>query len=79
MQKQQDQTAAAAALPNPDVITRADPEDAVELEKKDQAPNPNAQIGVQKIEAVTLSWTKAGVAALLFKYVSSRHNHYRQD
>ncbi|PSN59751.1 putative siderophore-dependent iron transporter [Corynespora cassiicola Philippines] len=66
MQNQQAQTAAAAALPNPDVITRADPEDAVELEKKDQAPNPDAQIGVQKIEAVTLSWTKAGVAALLF-------------
>ena len=32
-------------------------------------PDLDAQHGIQKIEAVTLSWSKASLAALLIKYV----------
>lgn len=42
------------------------------LEDKDHndaVPNREAQLGVQKIEAVTLAWTKRWLAALLIKYV----------
>jgi hypothetical protein len=35
----------------------------------DSVPDLDAQHGIQKIEAVTLSWSKASLAALLIKYV----------
>lgn len=34
---------------------------------EESVPARDAQIGVQKIEAVTLAWTKKWLAALLFK------------
>jgi hypothetical protein len=37
----------------------------------DALPDPDAQRGVQKIEAVTSAWSKWALAALLFKYVFS--------
>jgi hypothetical protein len=37
----------------------------------DALPDPNAQRGVQKIEAVTSAWSKWALAALLFKYIFS--------
>lgn len=36
----------------------------------DAVPAQDAQLGVQKIEAVTLSWSKLGLIALLVKYVT---------
>lgn len=37
--------------------------------EEELVPAQDAQRGVQKIEAVTLAWTKWSLAALLFKYV----------
>jgi hypothetical protein len=39
----------------------------------DAPPDPDAQRGIQKIEAVTSAWSKWSLAALLFKYVSLPH------
>lgn len=39
-------------------------------DEKDIVPSEDAQRGVQKIEAVTLAWTKRSLVALLVKYVS---------
>lgn len=36
----------------------------------DAVPNRDAQLGIRKIEAVTLAWTKPWLAALLIKYGS---------
>lgn len=49
------------------VETSAEPEDLKDF--PNEVPDFEAQHGVQKIEAVTLSWTKASLAALLIKYV----------
>lgn len=44
----------------------------VEKDPKDEIETPthDAQLGVQKIEAITLAWTKKSLAALLIMYVS---------
>lgn len=36
---------------------------------KELQPTPDAQRGVQRMEAVTLAWTKTSLAALLVLYV----------
>lgn len=36
----------------------------------DAVPSPDVQLGIQKIEAVTLAWTKPWLVALLVKFVS---------
>lgn len=41
-----------------------------ELKDKIETPTPDAQLGVQKIEAITLAWTKKSLAALLIMYAS---------
>lgn len=46
--------------------------DTPEEDKEAMAPDQNAQAGVQKIEAVTLVWTKRSLAALLIKYAPFR-------
>lgn len=40
----------------------------MELKDKIETPTPDAQLGVQKIEAITLAWTKKSLAALLIMY-----------
>lgn len=47
------------------------PDDAGSVLKEGQGNtvDPNAQLGVQKIEAVTVSWSKTSLALLLIKYV----------
>ncbi len=42
-------------------------------EIKDEKPAENAQSGVQKIEAVTLAWSKSSVYILLVLYVISQN------
>lgn len=44
--------------------------DVVEKPADDAIPDQEAQLGVQKIEAITLSWSKLGLAIMLIKYVS---------
>ena len=39
-----------------------------EFDEKAAVPSQDAQLGVQKIEAVTLAWTKKSLAGLLVKY-----------
>jgi hypothetical protein len=41
----------------------------IEKPADDAIPSQHAQLGVQKIEAITLSWSKLGLVALLVKYV----------
>lgn len=48
------------------------PTDTILDDKEAVVPDQNAQAGVQKIEAVTLVWTKWSLAALLIKYVTRR-------
>lgn len=47
-----------------DANVEKDPKDEIET------PTHDAQLGVQKIEAITLAWTKKSLAALLIMYVS---------
>lgn len=46
---------------------RGQPSDVLEKNIDDAEPDPGAQLGVQKIEAVTLVWNKKWLAALLVK------------
>ena len=39
----------------------------IEKPADDAVPDQDAQLGVQKIEAITLSWSKLGLIALLVK------------
>ena len=39
-------------------------------------PTEDAQAGVQEVEAVTLSWTKASLIAVFLKYVHLPPNHH---
>ena len=41
-----------------------------ELAQKDLLPTEDAQRGVQKIEAVTLAWSKKSLATVLILYIS---------
>jgi hypothetical protein len=50
-------------------ITDATPGDDISA-MKEAMPTDTAQLGVQKIEAITLTWTKPWLAALLGLYVS---------
>lgn len=43
------------------------PSEVLEKNIDDAEPDPGAQLGVQKIEAVTLTWGKKWLAALLIK------------
>lgn len=73
--------ATVAAVPNPEIqaATTAPanqdreaqilPDDSKNFE--DVVPTQDAQTGVQKIEAVTLTWTKKSLAGLLILYVSA--------
>jgi len=42
----------------------------IEKAQDDAVPSQDAQLGVQKVEAVTLAWSKRWLAALLIKSVS---------
>ena len=53
------------------IDTPGEPEDLKPF--PDAIPDLDAQHGIQKIEAVTLSWSKASLAALLIKYAISTH------
>src|SRR4051794_28425554 len=46
-----------------------------DLKDEIETPTQTAQLGVQKIEAITLAWTKKSLAALLIMYVSSQYSH----
>jgi hypothetical protein len=63
----------AMSAVNPGIEAQADFADETAPNKPDAdiLPNQDAQLGVRKIEAVTLSWTKISLAALLIKYVES--------
>lgn len=55
-----------------DKETGAAPADDQSIQKGPDMPvDPDAQRGVQKIEAVTSAWSKWSLAGLLFKYVCS--------
>lgn len=54
-----------------EAIEVTQPVDTIQDDKEAVVPDQNAQAGVQKIEAVTLVWTKWSLAALLIKYVRS--------
>lgn len=64
---------------NGDIETQAAPEitsdgketgaNFADYQTKEELPTEDAQPGVQKIEAVTLAWTKKSLAALLCLYV----------
>lgn len=54
----------------PSTVAGGIPDDVHPEKLHDAVPSPDVQLGVQKIEAVTLAWTKASLAALLIKYVS---------
>lgn len=45
------------------------PNEILEKNIDDAEPDPGAQLGVQKIEAITLTWDKKWLAALLVKHV----------
>lgn len=60
------QTTAAATAPRQEEIT-AIPDEEHPEKVRDAVPDPDAQLGVRKIEAVTLAWTKKWLAALLIK------------
>jgi hypothetical protein len=51
------------------VDANADPDDLKAF--PDEAPDYDAQRGIQKIEATTLAWSKWSLAALLIKYAVS--------
>lgn len=57
--------AAAEAKPDANAITAAPEVNKTAEHINDYVPSPDAQAGVQKIEAVTLAWTKGSLAALL--------------
>ena len=44
---------------------------AVNKDLEESIPNQEAQVGIQKIEAVTLAWSKPSLVLLLCKSVSS--------
>lgn len=63
-------TNVAMTTVTPDKEVGPDVPDDVSVHKLEATlPSQDAQPGVQKIEAVTLAWTKYSLAALLFKYV----------
>lgn len=76
------QATSMAEIPKTEVTTNTVPTDTVvtdaitadeaviDLKEAGLVPNPNAQNGVQQIEAVTLAWSKKWLAALLILYVS---------
>lgn len=58
----------------PSKQAKSEQPDDITLDKSldDAVPNRDTQLGVQKIEAVTLAWSKKWLAALLIKYESFR-------
>jgi hypothetical protein len=53
--------------PTDDVVEVPQHANTIEDDKEEIVPDQDAQVGVQKIEAVTLVWTKKSLAALLIK------------
>lgn len=47
------------------VSVNAEADDDTAKEPEDLRPDASAQAGVQKVQAITLSWTKASLAVLL--------------
>ena len=55
----------------PNTVEAGLPDEGHPEKLHDAVPSPDVQLGVQKIEAVTLAWSKASLAALLVKYATS--------
>ncbi len=76
--KAPDNTQAASSVNEPEIqvvttdtaAVTADFPDDIYLQKV--TPNQDAQRGVQKIEAVTIAWSRKSLAALLIKYICPR-------
>ena len=64
------QVATGTVTPNKETGVGYSDDKSADNGNEELVPAADAQRGIQKIEAVTLSWTKWSLAALLFKYDS---------
>lgn len=68
---------------NGDVVAMTEQKTAVaaddnadeDLKDEVERPDADAQLGVQKVQAITLAWTKKSLAALLILYAMPPHPH----
>lgn len=65
----------AVAMTEQKTAVGADDNADEDLKDEVERPDADAQFGVQKVQAITLAWTKKSLAALLILYAMRPHLH----